>query len=205
MNANITSISGKGIAVCGDNIDTDRIIPARFLKEITFANLGKYPFYDERFDTDRSEQDHPFNDPQRQHADILFVNKNFGCGSSREHAPQSLKRWGIQAIVGESFAEIFASNCMTLGIPAVCVTESKASKLQKVCTDNSELIWTVDLNRMSVACEQISVSIEMPDHHRDILVSGLWDSTNLLLENMPDAANLYESLPYTGTNTYEKQ
>ncbi len=193
----ITSVSGKAIVVAGDDIDTDRIIPARFLKEITFANLGQYPFYDERFNDDRSEKSHPFNQPERQAAKILFVNKNFGCGSSREHAPQSLKRWGIDAIVGESFAEIFASNCITLGIPAVTVSDSDIKTLQNLALAEADLIWTLDLEASTVSTANTSVAVYMPAHHKQTLQEGLWDSTALLLENLDKVRQLYSKLPYT--------
>ncbi len=193
----IQSIAGKGIVVGGDDIDTDRIIPARFLKEITFANLGRFPFYDERFKPDLSQTNHPFNDPSRRDAKILFVNKNFGCGSSREHAPQSLKRWGIDAIVGESFAEIFASNCITLGIPAVTVGENDAKKVQSCASANADLIWTVNLKTATVSCRELTVDFHMQDHHRNTLIDGLWDSTSLLLENMSEVQKVYQKLPYT--------
>ena len=192
----IQCVAGKSIVVRGDDIDTDRIIPARFLKEITFANLGRYPFHDERFNEDLSQTDHPFNDPDRQGAQILFVNKNFGCGSSREHAPQSLKRWGIHAIVGESFAEIFASNCIALGIPAVTVSESDAKKIQSCSSLNADLIWTVSLKTCTVSCREQTVYFHMRDHHRRTLIDGLWDSTSLLLENMSEVRRVYENLPY---------
>ena len=104
----IESVVGRGVPVLGDDIDTDRIIPARFLKEVTFENMGKYAFIDERFDEDGVKKYHPFNEPQFEGANILIVGKNFGCGSSREHAPQAIKRFGIEAIIGESFSEIFA-------------------------------------------------------------------------------------------------
>ncbi len=193
----IVRITGKAIVIQGDDIDTDRIIPARFLKEITFANLGKYPFHDERFNADRSEKSHPFNDPDRQDAKILFVNKNFGCGSSREHAPQSLKRWGIHAIVGESFAEIFASNCITLGIPAVAVSADDIKSLQQAALSNADLIWTVDLESSRVSSDEASADLRMADHHRQTLLQGLWDSTSLLLENVDKVKDLYSQLPYT--------
>ena len=194
----IKQVTGKAVAILGDDIDTDRIIPARFLKEITFANLGRYPFHDERFDNDRSEKDHPFNEEQRQGARLLFVNKNFGCGSSREHAPQSLRRWGIQAIVGESFAEIFASNCITLGIPAVTASEEAIHQAQELCLADAQAQWTVDLESSQLVSGGFSADISMREHHRQTLMEGLWDSTSLLLENLDKVKNLHDSLPYTG-------
>lgn len=197
MTHKIVQISGTAIAIPGDDIDTDRVIPARFLKEITFANLGKYPFHDERFNTDMSEKEHPFNDPERREASILFVNKNFGCGSSREHAPQSLNRWGIKAIVGESFAEIFASNCITLGIPAVTVSEDDIKEFQQMAHEDASLLWTVDLDASTVSCASASAGLHMPEHHKDSLKQGLWDSTSLLLDNIGEVRRLHSQLPYT--------
>ena len=117
----ITNIRGTALPMRGNDIDTDRIIPARYLKEVTFARMGDYPFFDERFDAAGKTKDHVFNDPEYRGASILFVNKNFGCGSSREHAPQALYRFGLKAIVGESFAAIFAGNCTIMGVPTVTV------------------------------------------------------------------------------------
>ena len=192
----IVSVSGKAIAIVGDDIDTDRIIPARFLKEITFSNLGKFPFHDERFNADMSSKNHPFNDPRHQGAAVLFVNKNFGCGSSREHAPQALRRWGIKAIVGESFAEIFASNCITLGLPAVTASADDINRIQQSINDDPITEWTVDLDNSSVSSSDHIASIYMPEHHKNTLKEGLWDSTDLLLQNMDEVARLYDYLPY---------
>lgn len=194
---NIRTVTGKAIAIIGDDIDTDRIIPARFLKEITFANLGKFPFFDERYDDNMNAKDHPFNHEDRQGSRLLFVNKNFGCGSSREHAPQALHRWGIHAIVGESFAEIFASNCITLGIPAVTASGSDMRKVQDRCQALSNTQWTVDLGTSQLSCEGMSIDVHMRKHHKNTLMEGLWDSTSLLLDNMDKVARLYDSLPYT--------
>lgn len=198
MSANkIETVAGKGVVISGDDIDTDRIIPARFLKEITFANLGKFPFYDERYNADNSLKDHPFNDPHCQGAKLLFVNKNFGCGSSREHAPQALRRWGIEAIVGESFAEIFASNCITLGIPAVAVTEDSIKEIQQLTVKNPESSWVLDLDLNTISSSETSFEFMMRTHHRDTLRNGLWDSTALLLQNLDRVEQMYQSLPYT--------
>ncbi len=193
----IIRITGKAIVIAGDDIDTDRIIPARFLKEITFANLGRYPFFDERFNADQSEKKHPFNNLESRSAKILFVNQNFGCGSSREHAPQSLKRWGIEAIVGESFAGIFAANCITLGIPAVTVATEDIRILQQASTDDVNLVWTVDLEESTVSSTEAAARLHMPEHHQQALQQGLWDSTSLLIENIEQVRQLYQQLPYT--------
>ncbi len=142
----INQIEGKAVPVEGNDIDTDRIIPARYLKEITFTNMGKYPFYDERFDAEGKPKGHPFDLPQFQGAHLLFVNQNFGCGSSREHAPQALMRWGVRAVVGESFAEIFAGNCTMLGIPTATSARprSKSSRpwRRKNPAPSSRSTWT---------------------------------------------------------------
>ncbi len=192
----ITRVSGRAMVIRGDDIDTDRIIPARFLKEITFSNLGKYPFYDERFNADGSERPHPFNEQRNQGTQILIVNKNFGCGSSREHAPQALMRWGIKAIVGETFAEIFASNCVTIGIPAIRVDEQQLRQIQDVADSDAELVWSVDLDPPRIESDRISAQAQMSEQHRTALVDGLWNSTDLLLENAGLTKQLSEQLPY---------
>ena len=124
----VTGVAGTGVPVRGDDIDTDRILPARFLKEVTFENMGEYAFYDRRFDAEGEPTDHPFN--EFEGASILVVNDNFGCGSSREHAPQALMRWGIDGIIGESFAEIFRDNCESLGVPTVTAPREAVVELQ---------------------------------------------------------------------------
>src|SRR5512134_255490 len=131
----ITRVSGTAVPIRGNDIDTDRIIPARYLKEVTFARMGGYPFFDERFDASGKKKDHPLNDPEYQGASILFVNKNFGCGSSREHAPQALYRFGIQAIVGESFAAIFAGNCTIMGLPTVTAGPNEVDLMMKTVAE----------------------------------------------------------------------
>jgi 3-isopropylmalate/(R)-2-methylmalate dehydratase small subunit len=179
----IVTIQGRAVPVVGDDIDTDRIIPARYLKEITFSRMGEYPFFDERFAADGSKKDHPFNRPEYQGASILFGNVNFGCGSSREHAPQSLVRWGIRALVAESFAEIFAGNCVMLGTPALVASKEDVAKLQKLATEKPGTVFTVDLAAMEVKAEDLTVKVTMPPSRRNALVEGTWDSTALLLAN----------------------
>ena len=127
----IDSVTGTGVPVRGNDIDTDQIIPARFMKVVTFDGLGEFAFFDQRFDDEDNQKEHPFNEPQFQDASVLAVNANFGCGSSREHAPQALMRWGIDAIIGESFAEIFAGNCLALGIPTVTADHETIVELQE--------------------------------------------------------------------------
>jgi len=193
----VIKIQGTGVPVRGNDIDTDRIIPARYLKEITFSNMGKYPFFDERFDNDGKSKGHPFDDARFKGASVLLVNQNFGCGSSREHAPQSLMRWGVKAIVGESFAEIFAGNCNMLGIPVVTVTPQAAAKLQSLVEKAPKTSLTVDLEKKQVTVEGgEAVPFQMPEPKRQSLLSGTWDSTGMLLANAAKAAETAKRLPY---------
>src|SRR4029077_14442144 len=147
----ITQVNGTAVAIRGNDIDTDRIIPARYLKEETFARMGSYPFFDERFDADGKQKSHPLNDANYKGASILFVNKNFGSGSSREHAPQALYRFGIHAIVGESFAAIFAGNCTIMGVPTVTVSHDEIELMMKTAEQNPQTRFTVDLDGRTIA------------------------------------------------------
>jgi 3-isopropylmalate/(R)-2-methylmalate dehydratase small subunit len=193
----ITKITGTGVPVQGNDIDTDRIIPARYLKEITFSNMGKYPFYDVRFDSDGKSKGHPFDNPAYKGASILLVNQNFGCGSSREHAPQSLMRWGVRAILGESFAEIFAGNCNMLGIPVATVTPQSAAKLQALVQKNPQTKLTMDLEKRQLLVEGgETVPFQMPEPKLQSLLTGTWDSTGLLLANAAKTAETAKRLPY---------
>jgi 3-isopropylmalate/(R)-2-methylmalate dehydratase small subunit len=179
----VIRVKGRAVPVIGNDIDTDRIIPARYLKEITFNRMGQYPFYDERFSTDGHMKDHPFNRPEYQGASILVASANFGCGSSREHAPQALVRWGIRAIVAESFGEIFAGNCAMLGIPAVTASKADVAAIQALAAENPGAELVVDLEAMEVRTGGTTVRVTMPGSRRNSLVQGTWDSTALLLAN----------------------
>jgi len=193
----IVKIEGTAVPVEGNDIDTDRIIPARYLKEITFANMGKYAFYDERFDEKGASKGHPFDLPQYRGAQLLFVNQNFGCGSSREHAPQSLMRWDIQAIVGESFAEIFAGNCTMLGIPTATVPHEDMLKLQALAKEKPQTRFTVDLEKKALFADgKEIVKFEIHESKRNAFVNGTWDSTGLLLANASKTAGVAKRLPY---------
>ena len=193
----IKSISGKAIVIKGNDIDTDRIIPARYLKALTFSELGKFPFYDERFDASGNPKEHPFNRESSRGAKLLFVNSNFGCGSSREHAPQALKRWGIDAIVGVSYGEIFAGNCEMLGIPALRAKPEDIAKLQAGASADSDLEFTVDLKSMLASGGNLQIAVEMPENRRNSLLNGHWDSTGILVENLTKVKDVYDRLPYT--------
>ena len=189
-------VEGRGIPLPGDDIDTDRIIPARYLREITFEALGQYAFIDERFDEKGTRRDHPLNDPRFKGGSILLVNRNFGCGSSREHAPQSLMRMGINALVGESFAEIFSGNCTALGLPAVRVSHEHARVLMDLVLADPGLRLVVDLQNHSVSAGEKSFPFTMPDSDRASLMSGEWDSTAVLLSRESDIRAAARRIPY---------
>lgn len=186
-------IIGKGIPLFGNDIDTDRIIPARFLRCVTFEGLGEKVFADDR---QAAKGKHPFDQPQYQAAKILVVNRNFGCGSSREHAPQAIARWGIDAIVGESFAEIFFGNCLAMGIP--CVTESSGNirSVQNLLQENPEMTLKLNLEIMHLDCGHYSTNVKMDAGARKSLISGKWDSCAQLTENIPQIKQTSVDLPY---------
>ena len=194
----ITAISGTAVPIRGNDIDTDRIIPARYLKEPTFARMGNYPFFDERFDSSGKKKDHPLNDPEYRGASLLFVNKNFGCGSSREHAPQALYRFGIKAIVGESFAAIFAGNCTMMGLPAVVVGAKEIDQLIKSVEENPRTEYTVDLEKKTISYGNQKLPFDMPETYRTALTQGYWDSTVLLRANLDQVKLTAAKLPYMG-------
>ncbi len=181
--AKITSVSGRGVYVPGTDIDTDRIIPARFMKCVTFDGLGEYAFYDVRFDKDGKSIGHPLDDPRFKGASVLLSGANFGCGSSREHAPQALYRFGIRAVIAESFAEIFFGNCTTLGIPCVCATTEDIHKLAAAVEANPQLEVRVDVEKQRVVFGDDSFAIVMPSTAFEALTSGKWDPIAELLDN----------------------
>jgi 3-isopropylmalate/(R)-2-methylmalate dehydratase small subunit len=194
----ITRVEGTAVPMRGNDIDTDRIIPARYLKEVTFARMGEYPFFDERFDASGRKKDHPFNDPEYKGAAILFVNKNFGCGSSREHAPQALHRFGIKAIVGESFAAIFAGNCTIMGVPTVTVSATLIEQLMKSVEENPRTEYSVDLEDKTISYDDTTIPIDLPETFRTALTTGSWDSTALLRANLDQVKQTAAKLPYIG-------
>ncbi len=192
----IDHVEGSAIPVRGNDIDTDQIIPARFLKIITFDGLGEFAFFDQRFDDDDNEKDHPFNEDRFQDANVLVVNANFGCGSSREHAPQALQRWGIDAIVGESFAEIFAGNCLALGIPTVTADTDAIGALQSWVESNPDGEVGVDVEDETVTYGGNTIDVDVDDAQRKALVDGIWDTTALMKSNSEAIAATAASLPY---------
>lgn len=192
----IIRVVGTAVPLRGNDIDTDRIIPARYLKEITFARMGDYPFYDERFDSSGKPKPHPLNDARFKGASILFVNKNFGCGSSREHAPQALYRFGIKAIVGESFASIFSGNCVMMGLPAVTISSAEMEELIQSTEKNPHTSYTIDLEAMALSYKERRLSFELLETSRNALIAGSWDSTSLLRANLNKVRKVANRLPY---------
>jgi len=192
----IINIEGRAVSIRGNDIDTDRIIPARYLKEISFARMGEYPFFDERFDASGNLKPHPLNDPKFQGASLLFVNKNFGCGSSREHAPQALYRWGINAIVGESFAAIFAGNCTMMGVPAVTVSPREIENLMQAVENDPRTTFRLDLAAKTISFGEQRIAVDLPETYRSALTSGSWDSTAMLRANLSEVKKTAATLPY---------
>ena len=180
--AKITQVSGTAVHVTGSDIDTDRIIPARFMKCVTFDGLGEFAFYDVRFDKDGKPTGHPLDDPRFKGASILLSGTNFGCGSSREHAPQALYRFGFRAVIAQSFAEIFFGNCTTLGIPCVLATAEDIAKLAAAVEIDPKLEVTVDDANRQVVFGIESFSVTIPSTSHDALTSGKWDPIAELLE-----------------------
>ena len=191
----ITSIRGKAVPVPGADMDTDRIIPARFLKCVTFDELAGTMFYDERFNADGSSKGHPIDAPEHAGAAIILGGENFGCGSSREHAPQAIKRSGISAIVAESFAEIFFGNSSGIGMPCVCATHEDLQTALQITTEQPDTEWVLDLAAMTLSCPAATLPITMPAEPREALMQGRWDAVVELM-NAPEAvAALAAKLP----------
>jgi 3-isopropylmalate/(R)-2-methylmalate dehydratase small subunit len=193
-----TTINGPAVAVRGHDIDTDRIIPARFLKCVVFEGLGAAAFEDDRAQVRAAGGLHPFDDPRFRAARILLVNRNFGCGSSREHAPQAIMRWGrgIQAIVGESFAEIFAGNCQALGIPCVTVDAAVMAELMERNEAEPGLEFALDLHAMRITAGDAGHPVVISEGVRQQLIEGTWDTTGDLLSARDDIARAAARLPY---------
>ena len=192
MPSPIDRIEGTGIPVRGDNIDTDRIIPARFLKAITFDDLGGHVFEDER----AAMAGHPFSNPAYHGAHVLLVNGNFGSGSSREHAPQALRRWGIEVCVGESFSEIFRGNSLAIGLACVTVAREEIEQLMTMveATPTTRLVLSLVDRHLETAGRQVPVSIEDPA--RDALLTGTWDATGMLLDDFDVVRGVAARIPY---------
>jgi 3-isopropylmalate/(R)-2-methylmalate dehydratase small subunit len=193
MNSSVIQyVEGRVIPVRGNDIDTDRIIPARYLRAITFDGLGEHAFEDDR----KSNPDHPFDDPRYQGASVLIANGNFGCGSSREHAPQALMRWGICAIVGESFAEIFLGNCTAMGMPCLTASTEDIVKIQDVAEADPQREMAIDLKEKKLTFGDIEVNLQIAEGNRLQLIEGAWDATGMLLEGRGAVREVANKLPY---------
>ena len=192
----IIQVAGKGISVIGNDIDTDRIIPARYMKTITFDDLGKYVFYDERFDENKNKKTHSFNDPKHKDASILIVNKNFGSGSSREHAPQALMHWGIKALIGESFAEIFSGNCQLIGVVCVIASKNNIDSLQSFVEKESDVLININVNQKKVSFGDTSFEIDILESRRKNLLNGTWDMLGLLVDSLDKTKEKTSEIPY---------
>jgi 3-isopropylmalate/(R)-2-methylmalate dehydratase small subunit len=192
----VEHVSGTAIPIRGNDIDTDQIIPARFMKVVTFDGLGQFAFFDQRFTEDDEQKDHPMNEDRFRDASVMVVNANFGCGSSREHAPQALVRWGIDAIIGESFAEIFAGNCLALGVPTITADPETIAELQSWVEDNPDGEIDVDVEAETVTYGDTTVDVTVDDAQRKALVEGVWDTTALMGANGNAVRETGESLPY---------
>ncbi|HUM01496.1 MAG TPA: 3-isopropylmalate dehydratase small subunit [Thermoanaerobaculia bacterium] len=192
----ITRIQGRALPLPGDDVDTDRIIPARFLVSVTFDGLERHVFEDDRKARAGTASPHPFDAPAFAGASILLVNRNFGCGSSREHAPQALQRWGIRALVGESFSEIFFGNSLALGLPCVIAASGTARALQEAVQREPRLPVEVDLASKTVRAGAFTAPISLPDSAREAFLSGGWDATGLLLDRFEEVEAVARKLPY---------
>jgi 3-isopropylmalate/(R)-2-methylmalate dehydratase small subunit len=198
QDAKRAQVTGTAVPLAGNDIDTDRIIPARFLRCVTFDDLGAHAFEDDRLQVGRTGGTHPFDDASYADATILVSNRNFGCGSSREHAPQALMRWGkgIQAVIAESFAEIFFGNCVVLGVPCLCASTADVNELIAAIKANPKLEVAVDVAKQQVRFGDRSISATIPEGPREQLVSGLWDTTGELLEAKAMIQSTAKKLPY---------
>ena len=195
----ITRVEGTALPMRGDDIDTDRIMPARFLRAVTFEGLEQHLFEDERAGSaagDRAGSAHPFDDPRYRGASILLVNRNFGCGSSREHAPQGLHRLGIRAVVGESFSEIFFGNALIIGMPCVTASPDDVRQLMDRVERQPDAKLRVDLDAGTCEIDAFRCAVSMPANARDALVTGAWDTTGLLLDRYNEVDAVAAKLPY---------
>lgn len=189
----VKTVTGRGIPLKGNDIDTDRIIPARFLRCVTFDGLGRQVFVDDRA---QLLGQHPFDQPQYEGAAFLVVNRNFGCGSSREHAPQAIARWGIKALIGESFAEIFFGNCVAMGVPCVTVSPEVAQTLQVKIAAAPQLSLELDLETMTVVMGDYRASAAMAEAPRQMFLNGTWDACGQLVAQASAIQVTAANLPY---------
>ena len=194
----IQIIEGRALSIRGEDMDTDRIMPARFLKSITFDGLEQHVFEDDRLEAKRSGHVHPFDDPEYQGASILLADRNFGAGSSREHAPQGLRRWGIRAVLAESFAEIFFGNSLMIGLACVTAPARDVEALMALVARDPNTTLEIDLKARTCEAPGLTIAISIPDHVRDTLMTGAWDTTGLLLDRYEEVNAVSARLPYLG-------
>jgi 3-isopropylmalate/(R)-2-methylmalate dehydratase small subunit len=192
----IIRISGRGISLRGDDIDTDQILPARFLKAITFKGMEANVFADTRAAARAAGRLHPLDEPRFANGSLLFVNRNFGCGSSREHAPQGLRRMGIKAVIGESFGEIFAGNCVSVGMPCIVASADTMAELQRLNETEPSVTFTLDLAAMTIAAGDRVFPVTLAEGRRRQFVEGSWDPTAVLLAAGPAIEQTLAELPY---------
>jgi 3-isopropylmalate/(R)-2-methylmalate dehydratase small subunit len=193
----VVRVEGRALPLRGHDIDTDRVIPARYLRAVSFEGLEAHVFEDERKSWS-GPGPHPFDAPQYRYARLLVVNRNFGCGSSREHAPQAIQRWGIHAVLGESFSEIFFGNSLALGMPCVTLSSEDATWLQRTVEATPDTHIVLDLVAGTVTAAGRTLVAGLPPSARDAFVTGAWDATGLLLENFPAVDEVARRLPYVG-------
>ena len=194
--AKITQVAGRGVFVPGNDIDTDRIIPARLMKCVSFDGLGEFVFFDVRKNADGSPKEHPLNEARYQGASILISGANFGCGSSREHAPQAIQKYGFRAIIAENYAEIFFGNSTTLGIPCVSASREDIQKLVAAVQSNPQTEIVVDVAAKEVRFAGQKIPVTIRDSARDALINGRWDAIGELLEGIPVVKTFTAKLPY---------
>jgi len=194
--AKITSVTGRAVNVPGNDIDTDRIIPARFMKCVTFDGLGEFLFFDVRHTPEGVPTGHPIDKPEHKGATVLLSGANFGCGSSREHAPQAIAKAGFKAVIAENFAEIFFGNSTTLGMPCVTASREDIAKIAAAVEANPQTEVTIDLVKLEARFAGQSVKIAQRESARDALVNGRWDAIGELIDGLPDAKNTAAKLPY---------
>jgi 3-isopropylmalate/(R)-2-methylmalate dehydratase small subunit len=192
----ITSVTGRAVNVPGNDIDTDRIIPARFMKCVTFDGLGEFVFFDVRHDPQGNKIDHPIDRPRHKGATILLSGANFGCGSSREHAPQAISKAGFKAIIAENFAEIFFGNSTTLGMPCVTASREDIAKIAAAVEADPQVEVTIDLVALEARFAGQTVKIDQRETARDALVNGRWDAIGELIDGLPDVRVTAAKLPY---------
>ncbi|MBC6447412.1 3-isopropylmalate dehydratase small subunit [Actinokineospora xionganensis] len=196
LDARITAVTGSTVVIEGNDIDTDRIIPARFLKHLTFDALGDHVFEDDRKQDRARGVTHPFDEEARRGASILLTAKNFGCGSSREHAAQALYRWGVRAVVGESFGEIFRGNCGTIGLPCLTISAEDAKAARAIGAADPAAVGEVDLEKGVFVFGGREFPVEISQSLRDAFAAGTWDTLTELLKSADDVAGTAARLPY---------